>query len=357
MTKTSFISVITLLSLSLAACGNSAQETRSEQLASVYTFKPEGNTNLVSTTHTSTIEEGKSVNVGFKIGGQIKKLNVGEGDYVKKGQVIASLDDVDYNLSLQQLQTQYDQVSSEISRIEEMHRHNNVAENDYEKAKAGLQQLKIQLDMTKNQLSYTQLTAPISGHIVERFMEEGEMTGAGTPIFKIVDNAGVEAAVPLSATAYSRKDSIIKCIGRSSIIGDAEIPLDIISFIPDGDSNSLFKLRLRIPDAYRNQLLPGMNMNVEILYRSGANAGTHKVPSRALFERQGKTYVWTVGANDSILTARQVNVIGTPEGNLSLVSGLNDNDVIVAVGVHHLHDNQKVRVIDNVDNLKEKAAL
>lgn len=354
MTKITY-STIVILSLCLVGCRNSHEDTGKERLASVYTFHPEGNTNISTTSHTSTVEEGRSVNVGFKTGGQIKHLSVNEGDYVKKGQTLATLDDVDYKLQLQQLETQYGQVSSEIKRIEEMYRHNSVSQNDYEKAVAGLNQLKIQLDLVKNQVAYTQLTAPVGGHIVERYMEEGEMVGTGTPVFKIVDDSGLEAAVALSPKAYSQKDRIVRCVGRSAVTGDREIPLDIISFIPDADNNSLFKLRLKVPDAYRSRLLPGMNLGVDIYYRTDSDDGLRRIPSRALFERDGHTYVWAVA--DSVLSAREVVTVGAPDGKYSMVKGLDDNDEIVAVGVHHLTDGQKVRVIGRVDNLKDKAVL
>ena len=67
---------------------------------------------------------------------------------------------------------------SENARLDEMFKRNNVAPNDYEKAKAGLEQMKTQLEMTRNKLAYTRLEAPTSGYVVERFMEEGEMAGA-----------------------------------------------------------------------------------------------------------------------------------------------------------------------------------
>ena len=356
MTKTINIAFAIMLSLAAAGCVDRGGETEKERLQSVYTFRPEENTELTTSTYTSTVEEGRSISFGFKTGGQIMRLTVGEGDYVKKGQVVGYLDDKDYRLSLQQLETQYNQLSSELKRIEEMHRHNNVSDNDYEKAVAGVNQLKIQLELTRNKLSYTQLVAPSSGHIVKQFMEVGEMTGAGTPVFKIVDNSGVEAAVALSASAYSDREKIVRCIGKSPVTGDEEIPLPVIGFIPDGDSNSLFKLRLKIPDAYRDRLFPGMNLNVEILSNVADSSETSKIPSRALFERQGKSYVWVVGS-DSTLTAREVTVEGAPEGKFSIVRGLDGDCEIVAAGVHHLSDGRKVKIIGNIDNLKDKAAL
>lgn len=351
------IAAMALLALIVAGCAGTSDDSMRNQTARVYTFKPESNPDLSSTFHTSSVEEGRSVSAGFKTGGQIKRLTADEGSYVKKGQVIGYLDDTDYKLSVTQLETQYSQVASELKRIEEMHRHNNVSDNDYEKATAGFRQLGIQLDMAKNQLAYTRLEAPVSGYIVERSMEEGEMAGAGTPVFRIVDNSNVETTVAMSPSAYSRRNEIVKCTGRSAVTGESEIPLEMIGFIPDGDNNALFRMRLKIPDEYRDRLLPGMNMSVEIRYRSAENAGMQRIPSRALFERDGKSYVWCVNRADSTLSAREVTISGAPEGKNSLVTGLADDDEIVAAGVHHLTDRQKVRVIGSADQIKSNSGL
>lgn len=357
MVKLINITAIAILSISLAACGGKNEDTLRGRRQSVYTFTPEGNTDTTVSSHTSAVEEGKSVSVGFKTGGTIRRLTADEGSYVRKGQVLGYLDEVDYQLGVEQLTTQYDQLSSEIRRLEEMHARGNVSDNDYEKAVAGFSQLRTQLDMAKNKLAYTQLVAPVSGYIVERMMEEGEMTGAGTPVFRILDNSSVETTVALSSAAYSRKDKIVKCVGKSAVTGDTEIPLEIIGFIPDGDNNSLFRLRLRIPDSFRDRLLPGMNMGVDIFYRSDSGSDLHRIPSRALFERDGKSYVWTVSPADSTVTAGEVTIVGAPDGKDSMVRGLPDDSRIVAVGVHHLHDGEKVSVIGDISDLKEKVAL
>lgn len=185
-------------------------------------------------------------------------------------------------------------------------------------------------------------------------METGEMVGAGTPVYKIVDNSSVEANVALPATVYSNRDKIIRCVGKTPATGDKEIPLDIIGFVPDGDNNSLFKLRLGISDSQRT-ILPGMSMSVEIFYNPDTDNDFKNIPSRALFERNGKSYVWKINSADSTLSAQEVKIIGIPEGKYSLVDGLADGTEIVSVGVHHLTDNQKVRILGRDDEIKHIA--
>ncbi len=353
MFRVKLILIIALSIFSLWGCGRS-QDSQTDPRPSVFSYIPKANGTPVSTIHSSTVEEGKSVSVGFKTGGQIKRLTANEGNYVKKGQVIGYLDETDYVLSVKQIETQYNQLISEMKRIEEMYRHHNISENDYEKAVAGIEQLKIQMNLAKNNLSYTQLVSPISGYVVEKFMESGEMVGAGTPVYKIVDNSSVEANVALPATVYSNRDKIIRCVGKTPATGDKEIPLNIIGFIPDGDNNSLFKLRLGISDSQRT-ILPGMSMSVEIFYDSDMDNNFKNIPSRALFERNGKSYVWKINPADSTLSAQEVKIIGIPEGKYSLVDGLADDTEIVSVGVHHLTDNQKVKILGNDDEIKHIA--
>ncbi len=347
--------MMALIPWMLTGCKGNGNTPQTDPAVSVYAFSPEGGADKSVSTLTSVIEEGRSVNAAFKTGGQIKRLTAGEGSYVAKGQVIGYLDDSDYKLQQSQLATQYDQVAAEVGRLEEMHRLKGVSDNDYEKALAGLEQLRLQLDLVNNQLSYTRLVAPVSGYVVERFMEEGEMVGSGTPVFKIVDTRGLEATVAMSAADYARRDKIVSCTGRSELTADTAIPLEIISFIPEGDSNALFKLRLRVPDSYRDRLLPGMNMAVDIVYGLPESKGLTRLPSRALFERGGKTMVWVINQTDSTLAAREVTLSGLSDGRYSMVSGLSGDELIVAVGVHHLSDGMKVRVIGSEEDIKQAA--
>lgn len=322
---------------------------------SVYTTVPCSNSAVTTHNYTSTVEEGRSVNTGFKTGGQIARLTVNEGDRVTKGQVIGFLDDADYQLSVKQLEAQYSQMTSEMKRLDEMFRRNNIAPNDYEKARAGFVQLETQLDMTRNKLAYTRLEAPTSGYVVERYMEEGEMVGAGTPIYRIIDTSGLETSVALPSSIYSRRDKIVRCTGTSPQLGDTAIPLETICFVPDADNNSLFRLRLKIPETMRDRLLPGMSLSVALQLDNSGATDTYTVPSRSIYERNGREYVWVVNLSDSTLVAKEVGVTGSHEGDVATVVGLEGNEIIVAAGVHHLTAGEKVRVMGEIKRLFNKA--
>lgn len=334
------------------SCSDGLNNKNIQKIPSVYTTTPHSDSEVMTCTYTSAVEEGKKVNLGFKTGGQIKRLTVNEGDHVKKGQSIGYLDDADYRLSVQQLEAQYNQMSSEMKRLDEMFRRNNVAPNDYEKAQAGLEQIRTQLEMTRNKLAYTTLESPIDGYVVERYMEEGEMVGAGTPIYKIIDNSGLETSVALPSSIYGRRNDIVSCTGSSPMLGNDEFPLTIINFVPDADNNALFRLRLRIPSSIQGKMLPGMNMSVTLQFNNADGNQTCTIPSRAIFERNGKEWVWVINSSDSTIYAQEITIAGTHDRKNSKVIGLNEGQTIVAVGVHHLADGEKVKIMGDINMLE-----
>lgn len=79
------------------------------------------------------VQESHNIGLGFKTAGQIEKIYVKEGDYVKKGQLIAQLDHTDYQLGVQALEIQCKQLEDEVKRTEALYRSKSISINDYEK--------------------------------------------------------------------------------------------------------------------------------------------------------------------------------------------------------------------------------
>jgi multidrug efflux pump subunit AcrA (membrane-fusion protein) len=99
----------------LACCSCSNQEQGKDAVVhSVLVVKPTLSSTTIAKSYSGVVAESKSVNAAFKTAGQISRTLVKEGDYVSQGQVIAVLDDVDYQLAAKEARIQYDQMASEI---------------------------------------------------------------------------------------------------------------------------------------------------------------------------------------------------------------------------------------------------
>lgn len=324
--------------------GCKKEESQNESVCrNVILTEVENSGDISSATYSGVVEEGKSVNAAFMTGGKILSMNVKEGDRVRKGQLLASLDDSDYHIGVNQLQVQYEQMLAEKQRMDEMYARHNIAPNDYEKFSAGFEQLKLQLQMAKNKLGYTRLYSPSDGFVSFKYMQPGELVDAGTPIYKITDDSKLEVVVDLPLPVYLNRNSIKSTYGTVASVPGI-IPLKIESFNPDADNNQLYHMKLDLPAGKHEGLTTGMNMAVTIEMLNEVQ-GEALIPSRAIFSEKDSTYVWVFNEQDSTISKRKVQVIGPPQQNKSEITGVSGNERIVAAGVKQLKQGEKVNVI------------
>lgn len=331
--------------LALNACGN--KQHTAPQLKNVILYTPDPSANAHRRSYAGTVVEDKSVKASFMADGRIARIAVKEGDRVRRGQLIALIDDTDYRIGVAQLTAQYNQMTEEKKRMDEMFARHNVAPNDYEKFTAGYEQLGLQLQAAKNRLDYTRLEAPADGYVAERYVEPGELVGAGTPIVKIADDTRLVATVDLPAETYTRRH-LIQSVEATTPASPHPFPLAIESFTPDVDNNLLYHLKLSIPHARAQELVPGMNINVAITFQD-ADGASLDLPARAVFSRNDSTFVWTFNPADSTLAATHIQVTGPGSDSHVAVKGLDPTRPIVETGVKQLYEGQKVRPVKKSD--------
>lgn len=289
------------------------------------------------------VNADKEISLGFKAAGQVKSIYVKDGQRVKKGTLLAELDDSDYLLGVQAYQAQYDQLEREVSRLEKLYKTGSVAGNDYDKAKTGLAQLKVALTVQKNNVDFTKLYAPFDGTVIKVNFQQSEMLDAGMPMFtySATGQYTVECNVPLSI--YEQKDSIESISGS---VGGNELKLDIISIVPKADNNQLFRMILGFRGGKPGALQPGMSVNVKLTIHNADFSDGMSIPLSALFNNDGKSYVWVV--QDSVIVSKEVSV-GAPdsEGSVRVFSGLSKDDNVVRCGAHTLQEGEKVRISED----------
>ena len=325
-------------------CDNSTPPIE-KPLRNVILAEIENSDETSSIVYPGVVQEGKSINAAFMTGGKLKKLNVEEGDRVRKGQLLATIDDSDYIIGVNQLEVQYEQMVAEKQRMDEMYARHNISPNDYEKFSAGFEQLRLQLEMAKNKLGYTKLYSPSDGFVAFKFMQPGELVDAGTPIYKITDDSKLEVSVDLPLSVYLNRAAISNVKGSTPVLPNP-ISLKIESFTPDADNNQLYHMKLFIPSSVNKELTTGMNMSVTVEMQN-ENKNNYLIPSRSIFDENGETFVWLYNEMDSTILKKPVNVIGYPIGNKNMVTGLNPDNKIVATGIKQLKEGEKVNVILN----------
>lgn len=333
--------------LLLAACNTNKEE---KFVRSVKLVQPVALGNVSYKSLSGTVKESREISLGFKTGGQIDKILVKEGDFVRQGQTIAMLDQEDYQLGVDAYQIQYDQMKNEVERMKQLYEAKSLNGNDYEKAVAGLKQLRVQLQINKNKLEYTTLKAPVSGYIQTVNYEKAEMVQAGSPIVNLLDVSKIEVEVDIPASLYMQQDKFSGFSCASSLSPNVSHPLTLISINQKASSTQLYKMLLSLTDNHSTKLTAGMNVVVNIsLTDAQPNITGFTLPVNSIFSEQEKSYVWVLG-NDSTVSKREIKLQGIDTtGKAIITEGIQGNEQIIKAGVHSLTENEKVHVLPESD--------
>ena len=322
----------------LTACGGSDKKTEEVKVRSVMTVTPLSRQESAVKNFSGVVKENSTVSLSFRTPGQIARVLVKEGSRVRRGQLVATLDTKDYQLQVDAAQTQYNQLKNEVERLSKLHEANSIAGNDFEKATSGLEQVRIKLQNAKNQLSYTQLTAPVDGTIQKVNFEPSEMVSAGLPVMDLIDTRSMEVEVNIPADVYRQLANTTEAYCMAA---GQRYSLHKKSVLAKADANQLFTVKYAID----GQLSAGVNVDVYIEIGGSQTVSGLSIPAHAIFEDGGKTYVWVVEQGDVVkrhaITTSRVD----SEGMAVVESGISASDRVVKAGVKALHDGDKVKIV------------
>ncbi|MBW6537331.1 MAG: efflux RND transporter periplasmic adaptor subunit [Mariniphaga sp.] len=297
--------------------------------------------------YSGIIKEAAEVNLAFRVAGPIQKILVKEGDYVRAGQVVAQMDTRDYEVQLAAAQAQYEQVKAEADRVIELHNRQSIAGNDYDKAVSGLKMVEAQLKHANNQMGDTKLTAPVSGYIQKVNFPENELVDAGMPVASLVNVGHYQVEVEIPVSLYVQRENIISFSALQPAVSEEEFPVDLLSYSKKASNNQLYKVQLRINPASQPKLAPGMDVQVNIVLKSSTGP-VACVPLNALFNQNGKTYVWVYQSNGTVQKREVVTGKLTGDGRIRIESGVQVNEQVVVAGVNQLNENEQVEPLEPV---------
>jgi len=289
------------------------------------------------------VEEAEDINLAFRVAGPIKRVFVNEGEYVKKGQLIAELDMRDYLVQKNAIEAQAIQLKSEYSRIEELNKRKSVADNDFEKMKAGKEMIEAKLKNANDQLNDTKLYAPFSGYITKVMFKTGEMVNHGMTVVSMIDVSALKVEINIPASLYIKKDDFTKIECTQDAIPNTTFPLAMYGSNIKANNNGLFKLYMSYKPEQASQLIPGMNVLVHLSYKNNKQ-DLLKIPVEAVFNKNNESFVWLV--KDSTVQACKVitnNLV--IQGEIGVAGGLHKGDCVVIGGLQLLHEGEKVSIV------------
>lgn len=144
------------------------------------------------------VETDQDILLNAEMGGQVIKIFVKEGEKVRAGQMLVSLDASVLSSNMNEIQTQLEYAQYMLSKQDELKKRGVGSEFDYETAKSQVNSLKSRMKSLNAQRGKSSITAPFSGVIDQVFAKDGQVVGPQNPLVRLVNNDNVEITADIS---------------------------------------------------------------------------------------------------------------------------------------------------------------
>ncbi|MDH3415699.1 MAG: efflux RND transporter periplasmic adaptor subunit [Gammaproteobacteria bacterium] len=356
MTLNHYGPAVIVCAMLLSACGQSEQDDANEESEEeaiaipVEVGSPVRGDIVAVYSGTAPIEALAEADVIAKVAGEVREINVEEGDIVKQGQVLAKLDGDRLRLELNQSEANLRKLQRDYERNVELKDKSLISSGDFDKIKYDLEALEASFNLAKLELDYTQIRAPIDGVVSERFVRLGNTLAVNEPVFRITSFDPLVAYLHVPEREYRH-------IAEGQPVGidiDALRGLRVIasvtrvSPIVDPETGT-FKITIEISDDQR-RIKPGMFGRISIVYDQHVNV--LQIPRSAILEEDGETTVFVVEDDKAI--RKVVQTAYSNAGMMEITSGLSDDDRVITKGQIGLKDDALVTIINAPDAAEQE---
>ena len=345
----------------------------------------------------SVVSPDNPSNAAFLVAGEVIRVGPREGDFVRKGEVLAAIDPTDYTLAvnaaaaqataaqavvekaespvrpevLEQARVAFERAQDEYRRMKMLYDSKSLPPNDFhkfaaayevagqkyreaqaggqkedrEQARAVFEQAQVNERVARKRLSDATLRAPIDGFVAARLIEPGDVAAPGRPAFQIVRLDPVEVSVGVPETdIHLVREGQPAAIQVPALPGSAfEGTVRVINVAADPTTRT-YMVRIRVPNP-RHILRVGMIAEAQIRGDRMLDATT--LPGEAVVhDPQGANIVYVYYPDQKRVYAKRVEV-GTVYGKeIQIRSGLAGDEAIVVAGQDRLRDGTLVSAVE-----------
>lgn len=284
---------------------------------------------------TGTVEPTVMLPLAPRVGGRLAERTVDEGATVRKGQLLARLDDADLAGSVDEQRARLDYSRSQHARAATLAERGFLSSVEAERTKAELLAAEAALRRVRAQRDYMALVAPADGTIIRRDGEVGQYISPGQAVFVLA------CCAPLRVTAEIDEEDISRVrVGQPVVLKADALPGKVFDgsvaeITPKGDPVAR-SYRVRIALAAPGALQTGMTVDANLLVGRRENAIL--LPASAV---QGNT-VWLV-EGERLRRRAIVAGIRSPQ-RIEVLQGLDGSERVVAQPGPDLAEGRRVRL-------------
>lgn len=283
---------------------------------------------------TGMVEPSLEIRIAPRAAGHIVELRVDEGDAVKKGQLLARLEDADLRASVAELEARVEYARAQYERNVELRRSGLVSADALDRSRTELEAAQAALRRARDQVRFMRLVAPADGRIIRRDGEVGEFVPVNQTIFYMAGPAPLRITADVDEEDVPRVRPGLPVLIRTDAFADRIFRGRVDQVTPRGDPVAR-SYRVRIALEGDPPLQIGMTTETNIILAERQDALL--VPSNAVIGG----HVWVVRDGHAERRAVTVGVAG-PE-RTEILDGLEGTEWIVTRPPETLEPGQRVR--------------
>ncbi|MCK5279291.1 MAG: efflux RND transporter periplasmic adaptor subunit [Cyclobacteriaceae bacterium] len=293
------------------------------------------------------VKSRKNVLISAENMGNINRILVKEGNEVKRGQLLLSLDIELYQRSLDQLETEYALAKTMFEKQSNLWGQNIGTEVQYLEAKNRKESLENQIANIKTQISKSQIRAPFAGTIENVLVREGEMAQMGSPLVRIVNHQDMYIKADLSEAhigKFKKGDEVV--IYFPSINQTIQSRISSVGQIID-IMNRTFSIEALLP-LTKFTIKPNLLAIVKL--RDIEINGAVVIPAKLIQKDNKGDFVFIAKKDSNELIARKIQIDRgiTYKNNTMITNGLTGDETLINEGFRDVADGGKVKVVENV---------
>ncbi len=291
-----------------------------------------------------TIASLGEARLSFKIGGVIDKIYVKEGQQVQAGQVLATLNMTEIEAQVNQARLSYEKSERDLERVRNMLRDTAATLEQFQNASTGFDLARQSLDIARFNSKFAKISSPVAGTVIRKMMNEGEMTGPGSPVLVLISNRKTDwvARVGVSDRDWARLKPGDKAEIQLDAYPDESFPgaVTFLSQVADPVTH-LYDVEIKLTG-----IVPRMaaGLFAKVLVWPSQSRSYRVIPVEALLEGHGQEGFVFVAENGK---ARKVPVkIGyLDREKVLLTGGLDSISQVISGGGAFLTDGAEVNIV------------
>jgi RND family efflux transporter MFP subunit len=283
--------------------------------------------------------------LSFKTGGVVESVLVNEGDFVKRGQLLATLRNTEIAAQVGQVDLNVQKSERDYQRIQNLYRDSVATLEQLQNAKTGLDLAKQSLSVALFNQQFIKLIAPTDGFVIKKLSNNGEIAGPGTPVL-LLSNISANSQWVLKAGLSDAQWALVKTGSNATVHIDAypektfsgKVSRRSLTADPVTGSFTV-EIRVNLQGA-----APAVGMYAKAIIQTAQVTYVSVIPYAALLEANGNNGYVFITRDKKTVQRKNVLIGRMQENRVEIISGLESGDMVIITGSAYLNERSTIKV-------------